>query len=648
MYGWAGTILDVDLSSGNIEKRPVDTNIRKKYLGGRGVNSMLLYEGVKPGIDPLGPENMLIFGTGILAGTMVPASSRINVTAKTPVYKGVGVSNAGGSFAPELRRAGYDHIIMRGAAGEPVYLWIDDDHIELRCAAHLWGKSTWETEQMIKEELGDPDIKVCSIGVAGEKLVHFAGIIFNLYRAAGQSGMGAVMGSKKLKAVAVRGTKSIEVAKPDEIKRISHNLVKRIITNPAHPKQSTIGTGGTLMRENSLGVLGVKNFQQSGPWVEGANLYPEKINEYYTGTKGCYACPIHCSHYFEIKNGPYKGEMGGGIEYGVLQPLGAMLGNSDLASIFKCLNLCNQYGLDTMDLGSTIGAACEWYEKGIITQKDLDGIDLRWGNAEAIIDIIHKIANREGIGDVLAEGPVHAAERIGKGAMDYVSHCKGMPVGCDDPRILRGIALNAVTATIPAHHEDGMIGDYPGFPCTVYGLELGRKMFGPDADKKTIDPLSYKKANAVLQMQNLCRLADAIEICKFATNWTTQEIGFKDASALFFACTGIEISPEEMELAAERINDLERSFIVREGMSRKDDYFHGKIAKEPVQTGPFKGEMLDLEKFDAMLDEYYEVRGWDKETGVPTREKLEKVGLKNVADELEKMGKLAQTKKKGP
>lgn len=630
-YGWAGAILEVDLSSGQIRKISLEEDLRRQYLGGRGINSRLLYDNVRPGTAASSPGNVLIFGTGPLAGTIAPAANRLSVTAKPFSYNGVGTSNVGGKFAPELKYAGYDHLLIKGRADEPVYLWIDDDQVVLRSAKHLWGKTTWETDQIIREELGDKEINVAAIGPAGENIVWFACIMFNMYRAAGMTGMGAVMGAKNLKAVAVRGTNSINVAQPDVLKNKSLGLIQRIKNNDFYPAFSVHGTAATILLDNKRGAMCVKNYQESGPWKGMDNFSPEAIFPYYTNDKACYSCPIHCSHFFEVKDGPYKGEKGGGLEAGHLMPFGPQCGNTDLASVFKCLNLANQYGIDTLEAGFMISGAMECYERGIITIKDTDGLALEWGDPEVIIAMLHKISKREGLGDLLAEG-VHGFKRIGKGAEAYMSYCKGTAVGSDDIRLMRGHALGNVTGTVPAHHEEG----YP----SVERFPLLPKQVAAHFGKDILDPLAYNKAPITVFYQNLCTIMDALEICKFASGWGYQEVYLQDAAELFAAATGTPMDAGDLEMAAERIHDLERAFAVREGMTRQDDHIHGKIMKEPIQTGSYKGEMIDPQKFEVMLDEYYELRGWHKETGIPSRAKLERVGLKDIAEELTKMGRM--------
>jgi aldehyde:ferredoxin oxidoreductase len=506
---------------------------------------------------------------------------------------------------------------------------MDDDRVELRPAKHLWGKMTLETDRMIKDELGDPEIKVVAIGPAGENRVRYASIMFTMYRSAGHTGMGAVMGSKNLKAIAVRGTKSILVAEPERLRKLVLEMNQRIMKNPLYPSFSAYGTSMFMLMASERGMLSVRNYQQAGPWEGAKNFSIEKIAQYYTRDKACHACPMHCSHFFEVKDGPYKGEKGGGIEGGLIYPFGPTLDNADLPSMFKILNLCNQYGVDTLELPFTLAAAIEWYENGIITQKETDGITLEWGNVNVIIDMIHKICKREGFGDVLAEGASHAAKKIGKEAQAHISQCKGMLSGSDDSRPVKGSVLSMATSTIPCHHEEGV--QPPLSP------EAAKAILGTDEE---VDPTSYRKAVSTVYYQNLCTVIDAMEICKFVSGWATEEISFKEAGDLFSAVTGIDMDADAMILVGERINTLERAFAVREGMTREDDHLSGKIATEPVQTGPHKGERIDPKKFEKMLDGYYDLRGWDKKTGIPTRAKLEKVGLPDVIDDLERLGKL--------
>jgi len=633
MYAWAGTILRVDLSSGQIEKEPLDENLRRNYIGGRGINSKILYDEVGPDVGALDPENRLIYGTSPLVGTSCPSANRCTITAKSPYTDILGDGNVGGHFSPELKFAGYDHIVFQGRAEKPVYLWIDNDHVELRDAGHLWAKDTRETERMIKEDVGDSRIQISSIGQAGENLVNFACVMVNLYRAAGKTGMGAVMGSKNLKAVAVRGAKGVKVAKPEIFSKLSRNLVERIKKNPVYSNFSTYGTIAFEVATNEIGFLNVKNYQRGGEYDKIKRLSHEAIaKKHYVKNMSCFNCPNHCSHLYRVKEGPYAGLVGGGFEYTNICTGGSNWDVSYVPALLKLDDLCDRFGLDTWTFGCVIAHAMDWYENGIITRKDTDGIDLKWGNHEAVIEMFHKIIKKEGFGALLANGSTKAAKEIGKGAEYYVSHSKGLPMAGDDVRPLKGYALCVATGTRGGDHLRGLVSS------EFWGdQELAEQVFGY---KEAGIPTSYNKARAAIIAQDMCTLADCLQICKWSTQWVGSEIGIEDMRELFCAATGIDMNEENTFKVADRVWNLERAYLVREGITRKDDALEGKFGVEPVPNGPYKGEKIDKDKFKIMLDDYYERRGWDKETGTPTRERLESLGLKKVADELEKMEKL--------
>jgi aldehyde:ferredoxin oxidoreductase len=425
-YGWKGTILEVDLSKETIVKKPLGRDLGGNYLGARGISSRMLYDMVEPGIDYRSPDNVLMFGTGPFCGTIGPSNARGSVGAKITEGAYLGFSSVGGRFGPELKYAGYDHIAVRGKASHPVYLWIDDDRVEIRSAEHLWGKDTWETEDLVKQELGDTEALIASIGPAGENLTHVACIIISCVHAAGQTGLGAVMGSKNLKAIAVRGTGSVEVARPDEFAAYSKELLNRIISEPNYPFMSTVGTVAITSLLNESGTLPVKNFSQAGGWEGIEKVGPSGFQPYSTSMQACGSCPIHCRHHFKIKEGRYKGEAGGSVDFGTASVPGFSLLIEDTEACLKFLNRCNQLGVDTIAFPFLLAAATEWYEKGIITGKDTDGIPLEWGNADLMLKMLEKVAHREGFGDLLADGAPAAAARIGKGAEECISTCKNL------------------------------------------------------------------------------------------------------------------------------------------------------------------------------------------------------------------------------
>jgi aldehyde:ferredoxin oxidoreductase len=639
IYGWKGTILEVDLSKETIVKKPLGQNLRENFLGARGISSKMLYDMVEPGIDHRSPGNILMFGVGPFCGTIGPSNARVNVAAKTTKGAYLGYSSVGGRFGPELKYAGYDHIAVRGKASHPVYLWIDDDRVELRSAKHLWGKNTWETEDLIKQELGDSKVLIASIGPAGENLTHIGCIIISCVHGAGQTGLGAVMGSKNLKAIAVRGTGSVEVARPDEFVAYSKELINRITSHPFYPYLSTVGTLGTLTAINEVGVIPLKNFSQAGGWEGIEKVGHGAFQPYTTSMQACGSCPVHCRRHFKIKEGRYKGEAGGSVDFGTASVPGYCLYIEDTEACLRYVNRCNQLGVDTVAFSFVLAAATEWYEKGIITSKDTDGIPLEWGNADSLLKMLEKFSHREGFGDLLAEGIPVAAARIGKGAEECISMCRGQQLMGLEPRALVGSALSYVTATIPLHDEEGAPPvEYTGAFVPMPEEEATKKFGTPDA----CTPLSYAKARVTAYFQDICLLSDAVGMCKFITEYGLGAVGFDEMAQLFEKCTGVEMDGEKLRAASHRIRTVERAFLVREGITRKDDKLLGKIATEPIQKGlPSQiGLALDMEKFSKMLDEYYQLRGWDVETGIPTKEKLHELGLDYIAKDLQKRNKL--------
>jgi len=631
MYGWMGIILRVDLTSGKIEKEPLSEYLGVNYVGGRGINTRILYDMIKPGIDPLGPENVLIFGTGPLTGTAI-ASGRFNVSAKSPLTNILADSNAGGHFSPELKYAGYDHIVFTGKADKPVYLWIDNDDVELRDARHLWGKTIDETDRMLKEEIGDPRIQMAYIGPAGENLVRVASVLSGLYWACGRTGTGAVMGSKNLKAIAVRGTKGIKIAQPELFRTLTRNLQQRLMGNMRYPTFNIYGTTELFDKEREAVPFTIKNAREADGSDRFDEMFAKPLEEKYAvKNRACFGCVNHCQHFFEIKEGPYAGEKGGGVEYLDQILFGPFCDCTDAATVYKCHNLCNQYGLDTFETGALIALAMDWYDLGLITKEDTGGLELTWGNSEAMVALCQQMAKREEFGDVLAEGSLRAAEKVGKGALECISHSKGalMPFG-DYMRANKAYLLGEATSTRGACHLRGAVAYRPG-------LYIDESMWkGPPLGPWT----DYEnQAGGVRYVTTIATMADALEICKFITVRVGQEVGLKDMAELFSAATGVEKDEAEMQEVADRIWLGERAFLVREGITRADDAAVGRLTREPGVADPFKGIKHDQKKWDKMLDEFYDMMGLDK-NGIPARARLESLGLKDIADELEGMGKM--------
>ncbi len=623
MFGYAGRILRIDLSTGKTKVSPLSVEYAKKYIGGIGLGMRLLIENSKPGIDPFSPENPLILTTGPFSGTMAPTGGNGHAfVSKSPLTNGVGEAKSHGFFGAELKRAGYDAVIFENKAEKPVYVWIDDDSVQLMDAKHLWGKSPKETEDAIREELGDYYIRVASIGLGGEKLARVAAIMNDTTRAAGRTGMGAVMGSKNLKAIAVRGTKDVSVAKPDEFIEFVKMMHERM-KGPATVKYRTLGTPLNVLVHNSLGALPTRNFTNAV--FEGAEkVSGEYLNEHFiVKINGCSSCAMRCEHIAVVPEGPYKGTTTR-VEYEPLWAFGPHCGVDRMDAIIKAMDLCNYYGLDSLSTGNIVGFAMDCYEHGILTKEDTDGLELEFGNAEAMIELVHKIGKREGIGDILAEGVKRAAEKIGKGAEKYANHIKGLEMTGYDIRGLKTAAIGyAVSFRGADHNRHG-----------AYGLDL----------KGTVDRFKVEKGRAklVIDLENLYTIIDSLIICKFSRG--TYYEGFKDLAKYYTLVTGIEMTPEELELTGERINNLGRLFNIREGFTRKDDHLPPKVMSTPIPDDTVsKGSYITQEELDLMLDDYYAARGWTKE-GVPTLEKLKELGLEDLAYIVE--GKI-RTKKRG-
>ena len=623
MFGWAGSILRVDLTTERVSKHSLPKELAVSFIGGRGLNSRIIYEEVAPKIDPLSPDNVVVIGAGPLCGTIAPSSGRVTVTFKSPQTGILGDANAGGHFAPELKFAGYDHIIIRGRAEKPVYIWVDDDHVEIRDAKDLWGRDVRETTQIIREDMGDEHIQVMCIGQAGENLVKFAALVCNSTRAAARCGGGAVWGSKNLKAVAVRGTKSVKVADPERFMKVVDRAREGIVNHPFIKQVvSVYGTTFLTLSNNSIGRLLTRNSQQ-GFFEEAFKISGDVfLKKYVVKSKGCFSCPIHCSHYFiaRTRDSLIASE---GVEFEALSSFGARCGNSDFETILKAVDLANRYGLDAISCGGVIAFAIECFEKGLLTEGDTDGIKLRWGDGETIIQLIHKIAFRQGFGDVLAEGTRTLAEKIGGEAKKFAMCIKGLDVNNGDYRGFVGRALCQVTSTRGACHLRG------GGAYETHGKpEMAEKVFG---FKIGAPPEYHMKAEAAIWMENFVAAAASAGLCVFATQWWRPEFVSPEILAeMLSSATGIKYSANKVMEAGERIFNVEKLFNVREGCTSKDDALPRRWIEEPQPTGPTKGEKFDEEKFKNLLRRYYRLRGWDEDTSIPKPETLKRLELEDL------------------
>ena len=620
MLAYAGRILRIDLSTGKVDTEPLKEKMAKQFIGGIGLGFRLLMDNSKPGTDPFDSGNPLIFVTGPLSGTMGPtAGNGYAVVSKSPATGGVAESKAHGFFGPELKRAGYDAVIFTGKAEKLVYAWIDDDSVQLLDAQHLKGKSPYETDVAIREDLGDHYIRVSAIGEAGEKLVRFASIINDEFRAIGRTGMGAVMGSKNLKAVAVRGTNDVNVADLEGFKEFIKMIHERM-KGPATRKYRTLGTPENVLVLNALAALPTRNFTQAT--FEGAEkVSGEYLNERYVAKIiGCATCAMRCDHVAVVPEGPYKGSTSR-MEFECLWALGPSCGVDRLDAIIEAMRLCNHYGIDGISTGVTIGFAMDLYENGILTKKETDGLDLRFGNHEALIEMVKKIGARDGwLGDVLAEGTRRAAEKIGKGAEQYACHIKGLELPGYDIRGLKTAAL--------------------GFSVSYRGAcHLRSGAYSPDVKGKVNRFVIEKgRGKIVKDGEDLYDVIDSLILCKFSRG--TYYDGLEDMAKYYTLATGIEMTPKELIKAGERINNLARLFNIREGVgTREFDALPPKIMNVPIpDEGVAKGSVVSKEEFELGLDDYYAVRGWTRE-GIPTVEKLKELDLGEYVHIVKKGGK---------
>ena len=606
MLGYAGKILYIDLTTGKTRTEKLSEDDAKNYIGGIGLGMKLYLSNSKAGVNPLSSENPLVLALGPVSGTMFPTGGNGHAfISKSPETGGVGEAVSHGTFGAELKRAGYDAVILTGKAEKPVYLWIDDDAVQLLDASNVWGKSPFETEDAIKGEIGDYYVRVASIGLAGEKQSKIACIINEKTRAAGRTGLGAVMGSKNLKAIAVRGTNDIVVAKPKEFIEMVKEFHERM-KGPAAQKYRTLGTAGNLMIQNSLYCLPTRNGNNA--YFENAErVSGEALNDrYISKIIACNSCAMRCEHEAVVHEGPYKGTLAR-MEYDNIWALGPNCGVDKLDAIIKAAELCNYYGLDATSTGVAISFLMDCHENGILSHEELDGIDAHFGNADALVQLVEKIGKREGIGDILADGVKLAAEKIGKNSIQLTQQIKGLEVPGYDLRCLKTTALSfAVSFRGADHNRSG-----------AYSMEL----------KGKVDRLKAEKGRGKLvkDAEDIYALIDSLIICKNAKGTLYKKI--EEMAKLYNLVTGIEMTTEQLGIAAERISTLAKLINIREGFSRKDDTLPWKVMNQPItEEGPAKGAVVTQEELDLLLDDYYQARGWNAD-GIPTKDTLQKLGL---------------------
>jgi aldehyde:ferredoxin oxidoreductase len=611
MYGYTGKILKVNLSDREISSEPLNQEFAKSFLGGGGFAAKLMeIEGMDWSIDPFDPKSLLIFSLGPLTGAPAPFCSRYVVSAKSPLTNLWGEAHASGYWGPELKFAGWDAIVIDGQSERPVYLWIHDDTAEICDARDIWGKDTYETEAFLQKTLERKNVRVASIGQAGEKRSRIASIMNDHGRAAARSGMGGVMGSKNLKAIAVCGTGKPKLAKPEEFKKYVKELTQIIMKAPAREALRKYGTDGGMMAFHEMGDVPIKNWRV-GKWEEGCyevsgySMTEKILTDIYT----CRMCPIGCGRVVEVKEGPYA-MSGKGPEYETVAGFGPLCLNDKIEVVAKANDLSNRFGIDTISTSMVIAFAMECFEKGLITRKDTDGIDLTWGNGDAIIEIVKKMGKREGFGEILADGSFYAAKRIGKGSEDFAIHVKGQELALHDPRAFFSWAVAYATAHRGACH----------ILAPTYWLERGLTFPELGYDKPLDRFASEGKGTWVKIFQDFFEVLESLVMCKFSLY---ANLRGNHILKLLNLTTGWGMNLKEMVQIGERGFNLKRMNNVRLGVTSIDDTLPKRLLTESLPEGGAKGRIPPLE---TMLKEYYLARGWD-ESGIPTQAKLEELVL---------------------
>ncbi|NLG71248.1 MAG: aldehyde ferredoxin oxidoreductase family protein [Chloroflexi bacterium] len=626
MYGTSARILRVNLTSSEIQVQTLSEDFYRLYPGGKALAGYFLLTEMPAHVDPFAPENLLVFACGLLTGAPVSTATRYIVSARSPLTGAYGESEAGGFWGPELKMAGYEAILVTGRAPQPVYLWIHDDQVEIRPAEHLWGRTTADVQQAIRSELGDERIRVLQTGIAGENRVRFAGITNDLRHFNGRNGMGAVMGSKNLRAIAVRGSQRYQSLAYDAqaLLALGRSLAKRVREHPASWDLQQRGTPGLVEALNAGGILPTRNFRQGAFENVDEVKWEAYEKQLLTARRSCYACAVRCKREVTIdgKMSPY-----GGPEYESVGAFGPNLGISDLRAIAKANELCNAYMLDSISTGATIAFAMECFEHGLIGPEDTGGIELRFGNAEAMLALIEMIARREGIGDVLAEGSARAAEQIGGDARYFAMHVKGQELAMHEPRGKYNVGIGYAISEIGADH---------------LVVTHDPTMVNPEsATFKSVRPLgitvpqpamtfSAEKMKHFFILESWNSLEKVIGYCFFGPV-PRAFIEVDEVLESIRAASGWELSAAEALQIGERAINMARVFNLREGFSRRDDTLPERLFQS-LENGLLEGQVMSRQEFEQALSILYELKGWDVQTGMPTRERLEALSLGWAAD----------------
>ena len=619
--GYIGKIARVNLTDGSFRVHSIPTEWIKEYIGGDGFGLRLLFEEVNADTDPLGAENKLILGTGPITGTLWPMSGRTVFISKAPLTGIWGESHVGGFAGAELKFAGYDMLVVEGKSEKPVFIDVHDSDLQIRDAGDLWGLSTSEATEAIKKKNRDPDYQVAAIGPAGERLVRFSSVIINHARAAGRTGMGAVLGSKNVKAIAIRGHGAVEVHDHEAFTELAKKAHARVRENPQAQEMGKWGTWVLTAVKQEIGELPTYN-HQTGVFEGWEKLSGDYIRPRYTVTdRACFGCSLGCKKLNYIPDGPFSGTLEEGPEYEGLMAFGSSLGIDDYATTLKANQICNKYGMDIISAGATIGFAIESYVKGAIDKNDTGGIELAWGDDEQTIKLLEMIGKRDGFGNLLAEGSRIAAEKLGRGTDKFAIHVKGMEVSGQDGRTHRSIGLGHATAARGADHLRSLVVvDQLGYE------DVAAKRWGAEKLPEIIDPYTEKyKATAVVESENAYCIRDTLIVCWYSVSWPPI-FWMEDFAEMLPLATGEKhfSKVENLTRIAERQVTLKRLFNAREGITKTDDNLPDRFTKEPMPDGPGKGQVVDLEP---MLRDYYTLRGWDLETGLPTAKTIKRLGL---------------------
>ncbi len=618
--GYTGKILRINLTDQTFRTEDLPLELARDYIGGAGFCIKYLFDEVKKGTDPLGPDNKLFFAPGPFSGTSVPCASRMAVASRSPLTGAVGLALSGGYFPVEVKFAGYDLLIIEGKAEKPVYVWINDGDIKFRDAGKLWGMQTSDCQQTIKNDLHDQNIRIACIGPAGENQIRVAAII-NELRAFGRKGLGAVMGSKNLKAIAVRGSRKVVVADGEKLKAARRAFTTAMKESPVlYPAFSKLGTSMVVDHTSAMGIFPTRNYTSSGEYTPVDQIGVDVQVTRNVGNNPCYGCPVGCSQLKLARDAPYKGILAEGPEFETMYAYGGMTGVEDIDAIIAADRLADELGIDTISSGVAIGFAMELFEKGIISTEETGGLALTFGNHQALTTLLRQMAFREGFGATLADGVKAAAQKIGKGSEKYAMHVKGLELPGYDVRGAKAHGLNYATSFTGADHNRG------------YAFQ---EIFGIPVPSEIDRFATGGKGLLTKWNQDVrCATCDCPTMCAFLLDMAVPAMATQNTADLLQAVTALPFTAREVELIGERINNLAHAFNVREGFTRADDTLPERLMTEPLKGGASKGSLITPEDLKVMLDEYYTARGWNLSTGKPSAEKLRALKLDDVCSEI--------------